>query len=588
MQGDGKVLVAGVYLAASNSQNTRVYRLTTSATHDAGFASDGIADFKLGLTDLVAPYTQETVVDLRALANGKIEVLGSSYNTDNNTPGNSLAALARLNANGALDTSFGSGGVARRATFDGDLASATAGVIRTDGSAVVAGDEQQGTDRTSFVGFSASGKTAFNVYATSAAKVGDTQSAAALADGRVAFATGYDRAFFVSPDGTVSNAVQPVAGAGYGTDAIAATSDGDLILADVSSPYVRVTEFDAGRASDPRPDDLPAAAVIDTAVDSEGGLHVAYFDVATKSLKYAYRNAQGYWGGIRTVDSTAGAGAAISIDTIMLKGKTYVGIGYYDATSGDVRLAVSSTLGQKIRHHHGRQPWQRRPQPHVPLHRRRRLRADLHRQDHRHARLFAQHRQGFRHRGRRHQGRRLDCEIHVRPQHPPPGRRVRQAGQHGVVRVQGQGHDLGRCPGESRHDRGRGGLRAPGNPVRRRQRGRAEGQLLRPRRGRSRADDLRPLCRGRQTLGHPDDRRQGRRRKLRRAHRPVLRTPRCTPWNKSSDTAYEYDYDRSSGTATPVPIATGGGQFLSVATDDYGTVYAYAYKDTTTGLTFVR
>lgn len=351
VQGDGKVVVAGIYGGtAFASTVTRVYRLTAGAALDSGFGSSGKAEFTMAVSDLTLPYANDEVADLRVLGSGKILVLGTSYNSDTGlggSYGDSVATLARLNSGGTLDSSFGSGGVARRATFDDISVENTAGTIRADGSAVVASTEFGGPFRTSFVGFSASGKTAFNTYALAAGGANSASDATALPDGRVAFVNRGGKTWLVTADGVISNVLQPNAG-GDRTNAIVATSGGDLILADVNNPYVRVTEIDAGKIGDARPDNLPAASVIDTAADGNGGLHVAFFDTASKSLKYDYRNAQGYWSGVRSIDLGAGAGAAISIDTfINSKGRTQVAVAYYDANAGDLKLATSSTNGRK-------------------------------------------------------------------------------------------------------------------------------------------------------------------------------------------------------------------------------------------------
>ena len=351
VQADGKVVVAGTLQGSdSNVQTTRVYRLTTGGALDSNFGTSGKVDFKLGSSDLLLPNAFDLIADVHVLSNGKIEVAGASFNGDGNTYGDGVVALARLTSGGVLDSSFATGGVARRAAFDDVALGSTTGTIRDDGSALVSTNESSfssSTDgRTNFVGFSTSGKALFNAYVSSSSNTGLPVDAAPLADGRVALVNDLGRAWLVGTDGSISNAVQPVITSGG--NAITTSADGALLLATTSDSNVNLAKIAAGRIREVRPDNLPAASVIATAADATGGLHVAFFDTASKTLKYAYRNSQGYWGGIRTVDGTVGAGAAISIDTTQAKNRTNVAIAYYDAANGDLKLAFSNTNGRKF------------------------------------------------------------------------------------------------------------------------------------------------------------------------------------------------------------------------------------------------
>ncbi|MDB5328359.1 MAG: hypothetical protein JWM57_3928 [Phycisphaerales bacterium] len=349
VQNDGKIVVAGAVSPENNVSTTRVYRLTTGGAADGGFGTGGKLDLKLGVADLLLPNTFDTVADVHVLDSGKIEVIGASNNNDGSfTGGDGVVALARLTSGGALDSSFGTGGVARRAAFDDVFIDNASGVIRDDGSAVVSTNpiSSNNDQRTNFVGFSTAGKVLFNAYAPSTSSTTLPIDAVALGDGRVAFTNADGHVWEVGTDGTIGSALQPLISGG--ANAITTSADGALLVADVSSPNVRLAKIAAGRLGEARPDNLPAATVIATAADAEGGFHIAFLDTASKTLKYAYRNSQGYWGGIRTVDSTVGAGAAISIDTIQAKGRTNVAIAYYDATNGDLKLAFSNTNGRRF------------------------------------------------------------------------------------------------------------------------------------------------------------------------------------------------------------------------------------------------
>ncbi|MGE5610446.1 MAG: hypothetical protein ACM359_14435 [Bacillota bacterium] len=70
----------------------------------------------------------------------------------------------------------------------------------------------------------------------------------------------------------------------------------------------------------------------DIAFDSQGNLHIAYYDTSTKELKYAIRHADGYWFKEQTIDSGLAGGEgdggrqiSIAIDKSDRPGVAYVG-----------------------------------------------------------------------------------------------------------------------------------------------------------------------------------------------------------------------------------------------------------------------
>jgi uncharacterized delta-60 repeat protein len=110
IQADGKILAAGGVESLVQPPNNftmhfALERYTTSGSLDQSFGNGGIV--------VTAPFTGtgltsswDTADAMALQADGKILVAG----TTNGTSGNNDIALARYNANGSLDTSFGSGG----------------------------------------------------------------------------------------------------------------------------------------------------------------------------------------------------------------------------------------------------------------------------------------------------------------------------------------------------------------------------------------------------------------------------------------------------------------------------------------------
>jgi uncharacterized delta-60 repeat protein len=89
-QSDGKVVVGGAFTAVNGTPSSRIARLNADGTVDTGFSTN------IG----TGPNSQ--VLSLAVQADGKI-VIGGWFTAVNGTPS---ARIARLNANGSVDTDF--------------------------------------------------------------------------------------------------------------------------------------------------------------------------------------------------------------------------------------------------------------------------------------------------------------------------------------------------------------------------------------------------------------------------------------------------------------------------------------------------
>jgi len=98
IQSDGKIVAVG-----SDGNDFTLARYTTTGALDATFGTAGTVttDFSGGVDQAFA-----VVID----SNGKFVVAGSATNTSNVSPTGTDFALARYNANGTLDATFGTGG----------------------------------------------------------------------------------------------------------------------------------------------------------------------------------------------------------------------------------------------------------------------------------------------------------------------------------------------------------------------------------------------------------------------------------------------------------------------------------------------
>src|SRR6185295_10413131 len=134
IQPDGKIVVAGFAQLAGNGGNPRVFalaRYTRDGSPDPGFGSGGTLTTNFG-----GNFAAASAIMLQP--DGKIVVAGTvDFNPD--VPGSGLDfALARYNASGTLDGSFGKGG---KVVFDffGSFDQANAAVLQPDGKIIVAG-----------------------------------------------------------------------------------------------------------------------------------------------------------------------------------------------------------------------------------------------------------------------------------------------------------------------------------------------------------------------------------------------------------------------------------------------------------------
>lgn len=126
LQPDGKLLVSG-YIGGASSLDVGVVRFHVDGTLDTGFADGGI---------LVHPMSAGTdnARSMTLLPDGKILLAGSMRSPANDIDG----FLMRLNADGTLDTGFGTGGTVKaHLTDDHDLFAHM--VVQSDGKIVVLG-----------------------------------------------------------------------------------------------------------------------------------------------------------------------------------------------------------------------------------------------------------------------------------------------------------------------------------------------------------------------------------------------------------------------------------------------------------------
>ncbi|MGB7159561.1 MAG: S8 family serine peptidase [Tepidisphaeraceae bacterium] len=82
---------------------------------------------------------------------------------------------------------------------------------------------------------------------------------------------------------------------------------------------------------------LDFGSTFDTAVDSQGILHAAWYDADNGRVLYSARDASGLWSNVYVVDDAGDVGANLSIAVDSLG---HVGIGYFDSTNTALKYAT--------------------------------------------------------------------------------------------------------------------------------------------------------------------------------------------------------------------------------------------------------
>lgn len=198
---DGKIVLAGDSVSKDGSSNIVVARLNADGSPDASFGKDGADGTPDGFAAVSLGNGNDIANDVAIAADGKIVVSGT-----HGEEGNSNMAVLRFNADGTLDSGFGTAndgtpnGVVSLSLGDGsDIARGVA--LASDGKIVVAGDSRSADGSTNVI------IARFN------------------ADGSL------DEAFGVGEDGTPNGVTSTSLGDGndYATDVVL-ESDGDAVV----------------------------------------------------------------------------------------------------------------------------------------------------------------------------------------------------------------------------------------------------------------------------------------------------------------------------------------------------------------------
>ena len=245
---DNKIVSTG-----NSSVDSLVVRYNTDGTFDTSFGTDGIVTLALG--DTIAT-TSVAFVDT---GTNKIVVAGGVV-----ISGAFRVVLAQLNLDGTLDTGFGTGGFVTTAIGDSSVAHALA--VQTDGKLVVAGTTTTSGVNQFFVArYNADGTldTGFGTTGITITAIGTNDQAFTLAiqpsDGKILVGGFSDGKFVIARYTTAG-----VLDTGYGTSGattttigsnayirdIAVQADGKAVVAGVSDSFFTLARYTTAGALD--------------------------------------------------------------------------------------------------------------------------------------------------------------------------------------------------------------------------------------------------------------------------------------------------------------------------------------------------
>jgi uncharacterized delta-60 repeat protein len=219
-QGDGKILIGGFFTSYNGTGRNRIARLNTDGSLDTGFNPGTGANTSL-LSITVQP-------------DGKI-LIGGGFTSYNGTGRN---RIARLNANGSLDTGFNPG------TGASNTIRSTA--VQSDGKILIGGDftSYNGTGRNYIARLNTDGSldSGFN---PGAGANGTIRSIVVLSDGKILIVgeftsyngTGRNRIARLNADGSLDTGFNPGTGANNQVWSIATQGDGKILIGGFFTSY---------------------------------------------------------------------------------------------------------------------------------------------------------------------------------------------------------------------------------------------------------------------------------------------------------------------------------------------------------------
>ncbi len=344
--GDGKVYIAGAFSTVRGAMRNRIARLNSDGTVDESFNPGTGA-------------TNGSVHSVAVQPDGKV-LIGGSFSSYNGT---ARGRIARLNTDGSLDTAFDPG--------VGASSTVVSMVLQTDGKVLIGGSfsSYNGTARNRIARLNADGSldTTFDPGVGAISGVGwesaSIHSVAAQADGKVLIGGNFGaynhmprlRIVRLNANGNLDTTFDPSAGASSSVHSVAAQSDGKVLIGGLFTRYndvprSRIARLNTDGSLDTTFDPSAGAinnTVYSVAMQADGkvliGGHFTRYN-GTGSNRIARLNANGS----RDTTFNPGTGASGDVHSVALQsdGKVFIGGAFtsYNGT-GRNRIARLNTDG---------------------------------------------------------------------------------------------------------------------------------------------------------------------------------------------------------------------------------------------------
>ena len=340
IQSDGKIMIGGQFTSYNDTTINRIARLNADGTLDTTFnTGTGVSN--------------NTVATTAIQSDGKI-IIGGYFTSYNGTARNNIA---RLNADGTLDTTFNPG--------TGTSSYVFSIAMQSDGKIIIGGSfsSYNGTLRNRIARLNADG-TLDTTFNQGNSETDDIYTTAIQSDGKImigGFFTSFngidrDRIARLNADGTLDTTFNPGAGANSSVETIAIQSDGKTIIGGGFSTYNGTARgkiarlnadgtlygtFDLGTGAN--------GTVHTTIIQTDGkiiigGEFTSYNGIARNHI--ARLNTDGTLDG--TFDQGTGASDYVNTTAIQSDGKIIIGGGflYYNGTAINriARLNADGTI----------------------------------------------------------------------------------------------------------------------------------------------------------------------------------------------------------------------------------------------------
>jgi uncharacterized delta-60 repeat protein len=363
LQADGKLLLAGYVAGADGSQDWAVLRLNQDGSYDTTFGTGGKVVMPVGAS-------HDAAWAIQTLAGGKIVIAGSTRT--GNATSDTDQVVMRLNANGSLDTSFGSGGkVVTHLSDRNDLVSDMQ--VQADGKVVVLGTVNNALTgglggEFSVTRYNADGSldTSFGKNGTarlSVHGVGESSASLALVGGKiVVFGSSYNDTSFntssvvyrLNGDGSLDTSFAPNRDSSLGdttrttnVEPVVLDNNASIYDAELAGSNFGGATLTLGRHGGASPEDVFGAtggvsfaggkitvdgAIIGTAVQKDGLLTLAFSNAASQGLVNRVMH------GITYLNGSATAPERVTIDWTFSDGNNG------DQGPGGAKTATGATI----------------------------------------------------------------------------------------------------------------------------------------------------------------------------------------------------------------------------------------------------